>query len=1013
MSSYYAEGTSSEYIDEIKKLHNTNNQLKKTNGQLYQELESLRTQYREISEKNKENENKSNECDKLKEKIQNLENEKNELINQLEKSQSLIDNLKENQSQEKEGTKLNIKDSIEPSNSIFQNTFNNNQNFHDTNNENTNNENQNQIQQLIDDNKLLTQNLNEQIQKNEKLQQKNRIVIETFSSYFQKKFQTINQIVNFVKKEGKNSPKKTEQTTQQAKPKKTVQKKSDNSDEYNKKLTAQKLNLEMELKKIENEVIQFKHDTEIKEIKIKQEIEKKDKKISTLENENSFLKQQIIGMNSAINSIPPTFLLPNTNDKDNSLSMLQQTLAETAKQLQNSQNENKDISRQLSNAKSDNEELYNKIENKNQEIINLRIERDDYEGKFNAAYAQVENEKANNQRLSTSLNEISKKYRISQDSVNKFEKLFETQKEEISRLTSDRNSLSSLIFKIKDFIEKEEEVYKKLITENKSYKKDLKSIKNTINSIKNQSNSDNETNSKIPVTSWYCLDFDEELCNMISEIASNEGINDTSKLKYVFQTIAKHYKNKMDDLTNENKKELENQTFQTTTTNDFIVSIAKQIGLQDISPDFIKNPMKICEFQQNLSSLINECENLRKSYNYHTNLLNSIAEKLNATYDEIPNKIDITNELLADLQKEKSNSVSKQKMDKQEYKKKLEILNSKNSKINEQKDLQISKLKAQNARLSSQLKALNNLKKEIQNNTENQFNTTKTESNLNITNDISANTQLNNDNNNNNNDINTICQSQISSYDELSGQINEQNNLIQTKDKEIQRLEDEVNFWKQNMEAIRALQDKKEADNQKINDDKDEMLMITRKKFQTEKDEIIKQYELVISNIKKQNLELKGIIEKLSTSISNNESKISKLKDKNCLLGRERDQLASQLSYQKDELQRQLSINSQKLRACQLVNESNSKNQLADLQLQYYTEKRKIITFAIHLFHNYYNSEKKIDEDVYKETLTKANDDLQKLSKQDKVVRELLGITNNESVEVNLSTILMKLYQQK
>ena len=124
----------------------------------------------------------------------------------------------------------------------------------------------------------------------------------------------------------------------------------------------------------------------------------------------------------------------------------------------------------------------------------------------------------------------------------------------------------------------------------------MKSIKNTIDTIKNQSSFDNETNSKIPVTSWYCLDFDEELCRMISEIASNEGINDTSKLKYVFQTIAKHYKNKIDELTNENKKELENQAFQTTTTNDFIVSIAKQIGLPDLNADFIKNPMKICEF---------------------------------------------------------------------------------------------------------------------------------------------------------------------------------------------------------------------------------------------------------------------------------------------------------------------------------------------------------------------------------------------------------------------------------
>ena len=39
---------------------------------------------------------------------------------------------------------------------------------------------------------------------------KNKIVIETFSNYFQKKFQNISQLINYVKKEGKNPPKKAQ-----------------------------------------------------------------------------------------------------------------------------------------------------------------------------------------------------------------------------------------------------------------------------------------------------------------------------------------------------------------------------------------------------------------------------------------------------------------------------------------------------------------------------------------------------------------------------------------------------------------------------------------------------------------------------------------------------------------------------------------------------------------------------------------------------------------------------------
>ncbi|KAK8834990.1 hypothetical protein M9Y10_016638 [Tritrichomonas musculus] len=1012
MSASFTETSANEYVDEIKKLHNSNNQLKKNNQQLYQELETLRDQYREVLEQKKSIENKNKENDKfentrLLEKILNLENEKNDLSNQLKMAQETINIYKENQNQEsgfmspspKKNKDLNI---TKDNNSDSNNLLDNNQNNTESNLQNINDENQAQIAELMEKNYELSQNLNEQIKKNEHFKQNNKILIETFSNYFQKKFKNISQLIQYVKKEGKTISKSTNKNTDQPKTKKVSQKKDENLNGNTPKMEAQKLNIEIEMKKIENEVIKYKHENEIKEIKNKQEIEDKNKKISSLENENNFLKQQIIEMNGALNSIPLSFHLRDSIDQDSKVALLQQALSESTRQLQSSQNENKDISRQLSNVKADNEELFNKIEDKNQEIIKLRIERDDFEGKYNTAFAQLELEKTKNQKHSSSLNDINKKYQMSQDSIHNLEKLFESQKDEILKLTNDRNALSSLVFKIRDIVQKEEDIYQKLISENKSYKKNLKSIRNTINTIKNKSGPELNSSNTIPITSWYCIDFEEDLCKLISEVASNEGINDTSKLKYVFQTIAKYYKRKIDDLQNANKKELDSHSHQTTITNDFIVSVAKQIGVQDVDSDFITNPMKICDFQQNLSSLINECESLRKTNDHHTNLLNVISEKLSSSYEEIPEKIDSTNKQLNDLRNDISTSSSKHKSEKQEYQKKLELINSKNAKSNEQKDHLIAKLKSQNAHLSNQIKLLNEAAATIKATKKNK----KARSNKQEEERIDSNQTICSSLTST-----TVCESQIVSVD-LNNQIKEQKALIQEKDKEIKKLEDEVFFWKQNIEAMKALQNQKEAEKQKNQDNNEEILLAAKKRFQAEKDEISNQYELVITNIKKQNLQLKNIIETMTASISKNEDKMSQIKQRNLQLIQEKEILTNQLKSQKDELNRQVSINSQKMKACQIVTESSSKNTIADLQLQFYEEKRRIFSFAMKLFSTFYNSEKKIDEDVYKDTLTKASEALQKLMKQDDQIRKLLGITSNESVESNVSSILDKLYNQ-
>ena len=65
MSASFTETSANEYVDEIKKLHNSNNQLKKNNQQLYQELETLRDQYREVLEQKKSIENKNKENEKF------------------------------------------------------------------------------------------------------------------------------------------------------------------------------------------------------------------------------------------------------------------------------------------------------------------------------------------------------------------------------------------------------------------------------------------------------------------------------------------------------------------------------------------------------------------------------------------------------------------------------------------------------------------------------------------------------------------------------------------------------------------------------------------------------------------------------------------------------------------------------------------------------------------------------------------------------------------------------------
>ena len=1031
---------SSDSVDfrcECKRLNTENQRLIQINSAMSEEIQNLKIQFDEISKINNSLEVSNLQNNKLSEEVRKCQNEKDEISRRLQISLEMIDDLKDKIEHEKM-TNLLLKNQI---------------------NRNFNQEKKEESKSEIFEKQNLKERLNKcevqlrRVEADLQLERKKLLASEdlcqklflSVQSYFRRTFSSVDCLIDFLKfcendleqqnyYNANNTNTKIEDNNDNLKIRSLVsmvkklrikiKKESDSKmkieNDY-KLLEEQSKNqiqaLKNEIAILKNQVTEYERQSSMFDLQSRSILETRDQKISKTKKQNELLKQQVNELNAKIQKLNEKKKNDEANQSVNndisasnynqcqSCSVLQDQLSSVVQEKEQIKLSHNELYKLNNNLKTENDNLALKNKKQSNEITQLKIMNDDLESKLNAATSQDEALKAKLNKLQTDKNEVDGILKRNELTISQFERNYNNQKQDLQELYDHRNTLIEMIYKLQEVIQSEENLIDNLIKSKKETNKKYKLIKKEKQQLEQKcleygSNIDKEV---IPATSWFCQDFDQDLCDRISEFAGSEILPITAKLKHVLLVIARYYNNKSKDETEKIakiKNEKDELIESITTLLQGISSVLEISGYDDINT--ISSPIKVSELLNIIRSQKALNANSEKPNQIYENIVSQLTTKFHIDKDNLVNKID---SFLGsyDDQKEKVLLLQKklriaQKMLKDEKGNFDKIVKEKDVKLME-KAKKIADLTNMNESLATNLaraeSSVASLNSSIIRNRDREENNENTHQIKNHKKQIE----------NLKNKIRNLKALNQNSVSEMEGR-----NIMLSS--QIEKLEKDVEFWKQNANLLRNTQAQKEQEIQKMQFQfekyEDEIKQQNIKEVNT----IRIQYETIIEKLKSKNQELRGITDELSTDFKKVEKGRDSLQKKLQTIEAEKDQLEAKVEMLSESEKRNKQIIEQKIRAAQLALETKRQNEISDIKSAFEVEKRKIFSFAVKSFSKFFNANKNLDEKSYKETIERSSAELERLIAQDAAIRRLLGITPSESPEMCISQLLLSLYHQ-
>ncbi|OHT09125.1 hypothetical protein TRFO_22137 [Tritrichomonas foetus] len=1031
MTSSFDSSDIAEVPSEVCRLREENQRLQQMNCSLKEEIQNIRTQFDEISSISNSLEISHKENLKLAEEVRKFQSEKDELSRRLQISLEMVEDFKNKMAQDKNAT-----------NSLF-NLAKLAENKSDKSNDSEIRNLKERIAKNEESYRRLEADLQLERKRSSIVEDQNRNLYNLIQHHFCMQFRDIDHAVDYMRhqktiQEMKNSINVSSKDhadqikalilaikKMKMKLRKEASSKQALETQYKNeigKMIDEKAVLENEITNLKIQMNDLDKQTSIFDMTSRSIVETKEQKISNLKQENTSLKNKIKELNQKISEISKKQNKNTENGAENNsqnisqnTSKLNSTLCSSCSQLKDqlsslSQEKeriritNNEINRQYTQIKIQNDSLTFANQKLNNEIAQLKMAKDETEAKLNAEASKNEALKIKIKHILSEKNENDGKQKRFDFAIKQFEKMYENQKSDASMLYDHRNSLIELIYRLKNIIQSEENIIEKLLNEKKNLKKKNKILKrDQMLGNSQNSNQNNNSENSIPVTSWFCADFDQELCDKISEFAGNDGFPVTAKLKQVLAVIARHYGNKMkenQEILKNSEKEKEHLI---TTLNSFMKTLSASLEIPEFDNyQAILNPVKVGEMMNIIKRDLSRDRQKSSLNNINEHLISQISSKLQVEpeflMNEIDSIVDSNNELQENIISIQKKLKATQKALKDEKSKTSENQKAHDQKL-QKKDRIISNLTQQNESLSSNLAraetSILSLESSMRENSQKNDNK-------------KAHVQMMS----HKQQVETLQRRMRDLKQESENKITE----LESKNKELslhaEKLEKESEFWKQNASLLKNVQAQKEQEMQKMQFEFEKYEDEVKQQNLKEIASLKRQYETVIETLKSKNQELRS----LTGDLSNDFNKVDKTKDnlqkKVSDLEAEKEQLIAKIDLLLDSEKRSKQIHEQKLKASQLAAETKHQNEISDIKSAFAVEKRKIFSFAVKNFSKFFNANKNLDEKSYKETVEKTSTELERLLSQDTAIRRLLGITQNESAEASISQLLLSLYHQ-
>ncbi|EAY05441.1 hypothetical protein TVAG_197420 [Trichomonas vaginalis G3] len=499
----------------------------------------------------------------------------------------------------------------------------------------------------------------------------------------------------------------------------------------------------------------------------------------------------------------------------------------------------------------------------------------------------------------------------------------------------------------------------------------------------------------LPSSAWRFSGFDTELSDQVAAIGNNEALQTSSKLRNAFKAIADYY--------NKNVDESDAAAFEANETlanfksilNTFIVDLTIAYSGDAKNIDFF--------ISDSGKTIVKEVTDLKKSFDEMRRKNNQYEQTNNLFKEMFGDDEDLTETFqnLKQTLEQRANNLESRNRRVKDLKQQLEVLQKKYQ--TEKSDLQAdldeksAKLEEISANLVQATSEISSLKRRNQELTQLLREARKNNDNLQST--MMA--EQENAAQSTADEITRLDQSLRAEIRQAEERLNMTESELEDAAQEIERLKQVINSQKETLLE-------KEAKNKDERNNMEEELANEKKHHEEEKAEIIDNYEKAIESLKENSENQRQTIEKLTNEIKTFDAKIKELQKQLSKLKRKKKTLIEEVRITKEECDRELKLSESRHISEMMKIETDCNARISKQQEQSDNEKNHLIIFAANELKSYANTnESALSERSYKQLISKAKSELDRLSKIDNAIRKMTKASDRQTTEDSVAQLLL------
>ncbi|EAY15693.1 hypothetical protein TVAG_406070 [Trichomonas vaginalis G3] len=685
----------------------------------------------------------------------------------------------------------------------------------------------------------------------------------------------------------------------------------------------------------------------------------------------------------------------------NNLSNLKRENEELVDQISTFNKAKENLQTSIAQLRTENSHLREQINNQQSEIQRLKIHSSSLEEETRSATAQVLAAKATFNQTKHAFAEESAKADQLRQAVDGLKDIIASQKSEIDRYNSESSKLIGVILKQKILTEK---VLSNQAESKSELKKQIKMLKEQLELEQKKNEHMASKAEEIPVTSWFCAEFPQNLIKQISDLSTNPSYKTVTKLKLVLETIAKYYNTEYKNQHNANDKINSSLKAKNNVLSEFITGIGAVLHNDKLTPDnLVRDPQIGTNAISYLNSLINELNTKSELIDEIDNASKKLfgllgVETLQSAVKKAEKLIKSLKVASAQIDEQKAKCANERSSRKTAEAKAVAV-QEQSQRDAEQKQIIISNLTNDKSRLAERLRAaeteiiqLRGELKKLQNEKEDLLNSKQLE---------------------HEDDLDSV---RAEWQQKVEAAQKEADDLAAELDESLANNENLEMLNKQLRNELENLQLDCEARSKKIADlqlENEVTIQECKDNLEREKQDLTQQYEAVFESMKKKNEEQRTIIDKLTSSLAESEQRYKIAFQTNSALSEENKDYEDRLNFLKDELDREKKLRENQTKAIVLTTEMKCQSMIDEEKANSESEKRKIFAFVASQFKKFFDGRKTLDEETFKSIINGLKTDYDSVNDQLDGVRRLLGLSDDENPVDALSKLLLTMFMHK